>query len=288
MNNYFCGWYFKCQSEKQTLALIPAVHISGNRRSCSVQLISNTENWNISLTPDHAGVRKDRPFAVLEHTVFREDGLYLELHENSFSATGSLQFSTPSPIRYDIMGPFRYMPFMECRHSIFSMHHRVNGHLIINGTAHYFQDGDGYIEGDRGRSFPKHYAWTHCFFPEGSLMLSVAEIPIGPVHFTGVIGIIQLGGKEYRLATYLGAKAVKIRDGQVTVRQSTLTLTATLLENTACPLQAPQNGAMTRIIRENAACHARYHLSENGKTILEFETTAASFEYEYPCRSEIV
>lgn len=113
-------------------------------------------------------------------------------------------------------------------------------------------------------------------------MLSVAEIPIGPVHFTGVIGIIQLSGKEYRLATYLGAKAVKIKDGQVSVRQNTLTLTATLLEKTACPLQAPQNGAMTRTIRENAACHARYHLSEKGRTILEFETVMASFEYEYP------
>lgn len=272
MNNYFRGWYFKCQSGERTLALIPAIHVSGNRHSCSVQLVSNTENWNISLPPDHAIVRKDKPFAVLGNTVFRGDGLDLELHEKSFSATGSLQFSAPSPIRYDIMGPFRYMPFMECRHSVFSMYHRVNGHLIINGTAHYFQDGDGYIEGDRGRSFPKHYAWTHCFFPEGSLMLSVAEIPMGLVHFTGVIGIIQLSGKEYRLATYLGAKAVKIKDSQVIVRQGALTLTATLLEKTTSPLRAPQNGAMTRIIRENAACHAWYQLSDNRKTILEFDT----------------
>ena len=146
------------------MALIPAIHVLGNRHSCSVQLISNTENWNISLPSDHAIVRKERPFAILGNAVFREDGLDLELHEKSFSATGSLQFSVPSPIRYDIMGPFRYMPFMECRHSVFSMHHRVNGHLIINGTARYFQDGDGYIEGDRGQSFPKHYVWTYCFF----------------------------------------------------------------------------------------------------------------------------
>ena len=282
MNNYFCGWYFKCQLGEETLALIPAIHASGNRHSCSVQLISNTGNWNISLPPDHAIVQKDRPFAVLGNTVFREDGLDLELHDKSFSATGSLQFSAPSPIRYDIMGPFRYMPFMECRHNVFSMHHRVNGHLLINGTSYFFQDGDGYIEGDRGRSFPKHYAWTHCFFPDGSLMLSIAEIPMGPVYFTGVIGIIQLSGKEYRLATYLGAKVVKIRDSQVIVRQGALTLTATLLEKTASPLRAPQNGAMTRTIRENVACHAWYQFSDNKKTILAFETATASFEYEYP------
>ena len=113
-------------------------------------------------------------------------------------------------------------------------------------------------------------------------MLSVAEIPMDPVHFTGVIGIIQLRGKEYRLATYLGAKVVKIRDSQVIVRQGALTLTATLLEKAASPLRAPQNGTMTRIVRENAACHAWYHLSDNRKTILKFETATASFEYEYP------
>ena len=113
-------------------------------------------------------------------------------------------------------------------------------------------------------------------------MLSVAEISMGPVHLTGVIGIIQLRGKEYRLATYLGAKVVKIRDSQIIVRQGAFTLTATLLEQTISPLRAPQNGAMTRIIRENPACRAWYHLRDNRKTILEFETAAASFEYEYP------
>ena len=171
---------------------------------------------------------------------------------------------------------------MECRHSVFSMRHRVDGRLTIDGTDYRFQNSDGYIEGDRGRSFPRHYAWTQCFLPEGSLVLSVAEIPMGPIHFTGVIGVIHLNGAKYRFATYLGAKAVKIKDGQVVVQQGPLTLTATLLENTAHPLHAPYSGAMVRTIRENIACHAQYHLSKNGKTIFAFETSTASFEYEYP------
>ena len=28
MNEFFCGWYFKCQSEERTLAVIPALHRS--------------------------------------------------------------------------------------------------------------------------------------------------------------------------------------------------------------------------------------------------------------------
>lgn len=64
------------------------------------------------------------------------------------------------------------------------------------------------MEGDRGYSFPRNYVWTQCSFPDGALMLSIADIPIGGFHFTGVISIVLLHGKEYRLATYLGSKAV--------------------------------------------------------------------------------
>ena len=34
-----CGWYFKCQNGRQTLAVIPAEHGCGRERGCSVQLM---------------------------------------------------------------------------------------------------------------------------------------------------------------------------------------------------------------------------------------------------------
>lgn len=74
--------------------------------------------------------------------------------------------------------PFKYVPFMECRHSVWSMRHSVSGTVYINGQEYSFQNAWGYWEGDRGHSFPKEYLWTQCCFDGGSLMLSVAEIPI--------------------------------------------------------------------------------------------------------------
>lgn len=109
------------------------------------------------------------------------------------------------------MGPFRYVPFLQCRHSVFSMRHSVHGQFCVNGTTYIFQNATGYIEGDRGYSFPRKYAWTQCSFPGGALMLSIADIPFCGFHFTGIISIVHLQGKEYRLATYLGAKADKTR-----------------------------------------------------------------------------
>lgn len=140
------------------------------------------------------------------------------------------------------MGPFRYVPFMQCRHSIYSMRHSIDGTLSINGTPYLFQNAIGYMEGVRGYSFPMNYAWTQCSFPDGALMLSIADIPIGGFHFTGVIGIELLHEKEYRLATYLGAKAVKITAGEILIRQGNLVLTVSPQNQSGYPLHAPVSG----------------------------------------------
>ena len=113
-------------------------------------------------------------------------------------------------------------------------------------------------------------------------MLSAADIPFCSFHFTGVISAIHYRGREYRLATYLGAWAVKIRDGEVVIRQGKKQLTVKRLEGKGHPLAAPVGGSMTRTIRESAACRACYHYQEGGKTIFKFESHRAAFEYEYP------
>lgn len=205
----------------------------------------------------------------------------MDLHADGISAVGDVRFGDLSPLDYDIMGPFRYVPFMECRHRVMSMRHFVNGSIRVNGVDYPFQNALGYIEGDRGRSFPREYVWTQCFFDCGSLMLSAADIPIAGLHFTGVICAILLHGKEYRLATYLGAKAVKIAGGEIIVRQGGYVFSATLIEKRIHPLRAPVNGKMLRTIHESASCRAAYRFEKDGQRLLEFQTDRASFEFEY-------
>ena len=79
-----------------------------------------------------------------------------------------------------------------------------------------------------------------------------------------------------------GERAEEIGGGRIRVRQGDMVLTAGLLEQSACRLQAPETGAMTRTIRENVSCRARYCLKKGGRTLLGLETPSASFEYEYP------
>lgn len=279
MQNYFCGWYYRCQSDSQTLAIIPSIHMSKGESNCNIQIITDGGTFRAPLP--YSDLHKEKQALLFGKNRFCEGGLSLDIHTPELQVSGSLRLGAFAPIDYDIMGPFRYLPFLQCRHSVFSMKHTVDGNLTVNGTCFPFTNANGYLEGDRGRSFPKEYAWTQCFFPEGSLMLSVADVPIGGLHMTGIIGIVLLGDKEYRLATYLGAKAVQIKNGEIVIRQGKRIFTAKRLDKPGHPLQAPIGGAMRRVIYEHPSCRAYYRFEENGTPLLDLKTENAAFEYEY-------
>lgn len=280
MHDYFCGWYFRCQSDSNTLAVIPAVHRSKEGQSCSIQLITETASWNVRFLS--SDFRKRGAEIQIGPNCFSSRGVRLELDAAGLRASGYLRFGPLTPIGYDIMGPFRWVPGMECRHSVYSIRHLVNGEVTVNGVPYAFHDGIGYMEGDRGRSFPRRYAWTQGSLPEGALMLSVAEIPLGGFRFTGTIGVVLWRGKQYRLATYLGARVLQNRNGEITVRQGNLCLTVRQLGKAPRPLAAPNCGAMVRTIHEHAACRAFYRFQKSGSTLFALEVPDAAFEYEYP------
>ncbi|KAJ3311627.1 hypothetical protein HDV04_003891 [Boothiomyces sp. JEL0838] len=96
----------------------------------------------------------------------------------------SVRFPTSSLVP-SVMGPFGYLPLLECYHGIVSLHHTLNGKVdfIHNGeTDGVILDGEGYIEKDHGFNFPKSWIWVHtnCFNQsKGScLLVSVANVPM--------------------------------------------------------------------------------------------------------------
>ena len=215
--DYFKGWYFKCSNESKTIAFIPAFHQSKHEKTASLQIITDDTAFNI---PFQFLQYRENPLAIkIGENIFSKKGIRLQIKNNDLSTNGTLHFHDLSPIQYDIMGPFKYVPLMQCRHSVYSMRHRINGQITVNGQQYVFQNGIGYIEGDCGISFPKEYIWTQCHFNNNSLMLSVADIPFLGFHFTGIIGVVILNGKEYRIATYLSAKVKLIGKNIVTVKQ---------------------------------------------------------------------
>lgn len=278
-NNYFKGWYFKCSEENKTIAFIPSFHCSGEKKAF-LQIITDKDAFNQPFS--QLKYREDPLIVKIGENVFSEKGVKLDIKTNGLTMQGSLRFGELTSIRYDIMGPFKYVPFMQCRHSVYSMSHSVDGTLTLNGKRYEFRNGAGYIEGDCSTSFPKRYVWTQCHFKNGSLMLSVADIPVCGICFTGIIGVVMMNGREYRIATYLGAKLKHIGKNTITVMQGGYELTAKLVKKNAHSLSAPINGKMSRTIHESASCTAYYKFSYNAAVLCEFTSDRASFEFEYP------
>ena len=280
---YFEGWYFKQQNGASTVAFIPALHIDEDGgRSASVQVI--TDGGSFCIPFEGAALRADRRTLSVEvgGSHFSGRGLRVDLHGNGCDVKGRLSFGALTPPRGDVMGPFRFVPAMQCRHGVVSMEHTVRGILSVNGARMDFDGGTGYIEKDWGSSFPSSYLWTQCNRFDGAscaVMVSIADIPLGGGHFTGCICCVRQTDREYRLATYRGAKVVSYDAKGFLVRQGALRLAGELLEGAPHPLSAPDRGAMRRVISESAACTMRYRLYDGVTLLFDLVSDQAGFEY---------
>ncbi|MCQ4635445.1 hypothetical protein NE619_01770 [Anaerovorax odorimutans] len=278
---YFEGWYFKQTGEDGTAAFIPAFHINADgRKWASLQVITQQTVFDVEYSAQEFHAAQSRFLVELGMCRFSRAGCRLEIKSGEHKVTGILNFEEIKKPKYDIMGPFALVPFMECRHKVISLHHRVEGQLLIDGKKYRFQQGLGYIEGDRGKSFPRGYCWTQCYFTGGSIMLSVAEIPFAGRRFIGCVGFIYLNGKEHRLATYLGVKLHKVTKEEIRLSQGNIQMTVRLIEEDSKPLKAPRQGSMDRIIHESLTCTVFYEVRKNGKTLLELYSQNAGFEWD--------
>ncbi|OGO91808.1 MAG: hypothetical protein A2Y17_13715 [Clostridiales bacterium GWF2_38_85] len=262
MSEYFEGTYYKHQKNGQTVCLIPG----RTKNAAFIQVITNDNSYQYN-------------FKSMDVTgcYFGRNGIVVNLP----SIKGSISYSNITPLKYDIMGPFKLFP-MECRHKIVSMHHKLNGSLIIHKKQLDFTGGTGYIEGDSGRSFPKKYIWLQCndFSEKCSIMISIAHIPFYITKFMGCIAVAYFKEKEYRFATYLGVKIVTVTKNKLTLTQGKYTLEADLTHDYSHPLASPKNGKMDRTIYESNTSKSKIRLFENNKLLFEVSSNNTSFECE--------
>ena len=216
--NYFEGWYFKLinESGSKAFAFIPGIAMDANeKKQAFIQVLD--------------GIKKTAAYHQFADTDFKPSAgkFLLNILGNSFSEShlkldlaaiqGELIFSGnipwPKPFYSPgIMGPFAFVPFLECYHGIVSMNHAIEGSLIIDGEIIDFTGGRGYIEKDWGRSFPSSYIWmqTNHFSEEGiSLKASVAKIPWLGSSFVGFISGLWVHDRLIQFTTYNGTKLRK-------------------------------------------------------------------------------
>ena len=215
---YFEGWYFKVLTadEQQAFAFILGVAMDENgQQQAFVQVLDGKKStatyhkYPFSEFVPSPGIFK----AWIGTSFFSKDKITLELP----TVKGELQFQDLTPwsnpwYSPNIMGPFSFLPFMQCYHGILSMNHTIQGALEIDGEYIDFTGGRGYMEKDWGRSFPSGYFWmqsNHFSAPNISLKSSVAKIPYMGISFVGYIAGIWLYDRLLEFTTYNGTKLRK-------------------------------------------------------------------------------
>ncbi len=276
---YFEGWYYKIQTSEVSVGVIVGIHYEKGIRNGFIQVLDTYRNISDYL------VFPDEDIHIEEHKIkFKENEFtrhYLHFHDEEKQLHMDVQFHQQHHLHGNIymptiMGPFSYME-MECTHAIISLHHRCDGKLLIQGKA-FDAKGIGYIEKDRGTSFPKRYLWyqsNSCRKKESCFFLSIADIPIKQLEFQGIICVLMLQGKQKRFATYLGAKVTHMemmrkKEGVhvfLHMKQGSYELDIHLLYRDVCSLKAPVSGIMCKTVKESLNSIAKVIIYHHHKII---------------------
>jgi len=290
---YFEGWYFKIIHEEKRIAMavIPGIAMDkAGQKHAFIQVLDGLTS---------TAVYHKFPF---ESFSYHPGKFEIEIENNFFSSNridlnlpdlqGSLQFSNQFlwPVNFlipGIMGPFTFVPFMECYHGIVSMNHQIAGLLTYKNEPTEFLNGKGYIEKDWGMSFPSGYIWMQAnhFKQDGtSIKISVAKIPWMGSSFTGFIVALLHENKLIRFTTYNRSVLKKcfadLNDVKITLENSHYLLEIRAIRNLATELASPINGLMDGKISESMSSEIFVILSDKktGKIILQDNSVNACLE----------
>lgn len=282
--NYFEGWYFKHQNEDEAIAFILACHKKNHQYQYSLQIITPHLSKMIDLSNQVFQYDQEHFHIAFDRHFFSDTGILLDID----NVQANIKYSTMHPLKYPMMGPFSFVPFMQCRHDVLSTHHSIQGYVSIDDQIIDLNNGTGYIEKDWGYSFPSDYLWTQVvdLKKDISIMIAIATIPILNFSFTGCIAFIYFAGKEYRLATYLGVRILEWNEHRVILKQRTLKLSVDFIDSHPQPLLAPVKGTMSRTIHESLNCFVRYRFYDHNQLLFDFKSHQASYEYVEKCRKK--
>lgn len=288
--NYFEGWYFKNTNDEKSISFIPGINITKNKKCAFIQIITKESSYYIDYDIKDFKYSHSPFYIKIGNNIFSKDKLHIEINDKNIRIFGDIAYSNNKNINTsifspNIMGPFSYVPFMECNHAIISMKNNINGVININDNELKFNNGTGYIEKDWGCSFPKNYVWVqgnNWSNKNASFMLSIANIPFKIFSFRGFICSLIINNKEYRFATYNRSKIIeyKIDDNNIdiTLKKGNYFLNINSKYNNKFKLKAPVKGNMQKDIFESINSVINITLKENDNIIFNDTSTNAGLE----------
>ena len=262
--NYFEGWYFKNTNNDNGISFIPGININGEEKKAFVQVITNNLSCFVNYNIDDFKFGYQPFFIKIGDNFFSKEGIHINIKDDAQNLTvfGEIKYSnikniSTNLLNPNIMGPFSYIPFMECNHAILNMKSRADGLIDINNNKISFDNGIGYIEKDWGCSFPKSYVWCQgndFKNTNTSFMISIADIPFKVFNFRGIICDLIIENNEFKFTTYNNAKLIEYDVDEnllnITLKKGNYYLNISSKYTEGLKLSAPVKGKMERNIYE--------------------------------------
>ncbi|MGM9970203.1 MAG: tocopherol cyclase family protein [Anaeroplasma sp.] len=290
--NYFEGWYFKNTNNKESISFIPGINIDGKDKRAFIQVITNDSSYFINYNIDDFK-SNFYPFSIkIKDNFFSKKGIHIDIKDKSkeLNIYGDINYSNSKNINTsflnpNIMGPFSYVPFMECNHAIISMQNHIKGLIKINNSRIDFNDDKGYIEKDWGCSFPTSYIWIqgNSFQKENtSFMISIADIPFKLFSFKGIICVLMIDNQEFRFTTYNNTKLIKYDINNelinITLKKGRYYLNIKSTYKVGLKLSAPVKGKMSKDIFESITSSITVTLKKDNDVIFSDTSTNCGVE----------
>ncbi len=285
---YFEGWYYKFVFPGRRFAIIPGVSWAPDDPHAFVQWLDGD-----------SGVSHYHRYPV-EAFRFGKSRFWIEVADNRFSLS-SLAVDIPSlkadavileptgwptsVVSPGTMGPYSFVPKMECNHAVLVMDATAAG--SVDGVQ--YSHGRCYVEKDWGRSFPKGWVWaqSNSFTKPGvSVTCSVARVPFRNTAFAGFLIGLLADGRLHQFTTYNGARVERVslteESVDLTVERRQRRLSLTLHRAGGTVLAAPHDGAMTGRIMETLDAEISVSLEKSGTTLYEGVGSSAGLEVVTP------
>lgn len=277
---YFEGWYFKHVSKNmdQVYSFIPGISLNHDNPHAFIQVINGLTGITqyIEYPLSSFSFSKSKFKVQIGNSVFTTDSIQLDINSPLLQVQGRLSYSAgvrypASVVSPGIMGWYSFVPFMECKHGVVSVLHRIDGTLSIDGVPIDFSGGRGYIEKDWGISFPESWIWlqsNNFATTDACIMMSIAKIPWLGSFFSGFLGFFYLEGIFYPFSTYNKSVITRLEmmneQLHLGFRSKKFQLNITATHKKSGILLAPKSGIMSRRIKESIDSELSIQLLEHG------------------------
>jgi tocopherol cyclase len=285
--NVFEGWYLKLVDVDglQPYAFIPGVFL-GDDAHAFVQVLDGKQgkSWYVRFSVSEFNPAVGNFDARIGPNRFNRAGITLDIEWDEpeplrLKANVKFGENFPWPVTATspgVMGPYAFIPTMECNHGILSLDHSLEGTIETNGQTVDYHGGRGYIEKDWGKSFPEGYVWTqsnHFDEPGICVTASVAKIPWLTGSFRGFLVGFLHDGELHRFTTYNGSKVESLRvtdhSLHLVIRNRTHTLEIESAKTEGAMLMAPYEKQMLERVAETMTSTINVECTRGNEVIYE-------------------